>query len=142
MEDAFWDSSALVPLCVNQPATPVVKRLSVQYGIAVWWATPVEMLGAFARLLRMGHMTANKQVQSQVLLERMRSGWREVPPSKELRERAERLVGRFPLKAADAHQLAAALTWCLSRPQGRAFISGDSRLLESARQLGFHAIKA
>jgi predicted nucleic acid-binding protein len=72
----------------------------------------------------------------------MRSDWREVDPSESLREQAERLVDRFPLKAADAQQLAAALTWCIGRPKGRAFISGDGQLLDAAKQLGFHAIEA
>jgi hypothetical protein len=46
------------------------------------------------------------------------------------------------LKAADAQQLAAALAWCIGRTKGRAFISGDSQLLDAARQLGFHAVEA
>jgi predicted nucleic acid-binding protein len=142
MDYAFWDASSLVPLCVKQRATPVVEALSVQYGLAVWWSTPVEIRGAFARLVRMGQLTPNGQVQAQITLDKMRSDWLEVDPSEALREQAERLVDRFPLKAADAQQLAAALTWCIGRPKGRVFISGDSQLLETARQLGFHAIEA
>jgi predicted nucleic acid-binding protein len=142
MEYAFWDASALVPLCVKQRATPVVEALSTQYRLAVWWSTPVEMLGAFARLVRMGQLTPNGQVQAQITLDRMRSEWREIEPSEQLREQAERLVDRFPLKAADAQQLAAALTWCMGRTKGRVFISGDSQLLDAARQLGFQAVEA
>jgi predicted nucleic acid-binding protein len=71
----------------------------------------------------------------------MRSDWLEIDPSEPLREQAERLVDRFPLKAADAQQLAAALVWCLNRPKGRVFISGDSQLLDAAGQLGFHAVE-
>jgi predicted nucleic acid-binding protein len=142
MDYAFWDASALVPLCAAQRATPVVEALSAQYRVAVWWSTPVEMRGAFARLVRMGQLTPNEQVQALVTLDRMRSAWREVDPSEQLREQAERFVDRFPLKAADALQLAAAMTWCGSRPRGRAFICGDSQLLDAARQLGFQAIEA
>jgi predicted nucleic acid-binding protein len=142
MDYAFWDASALVPLCVTQRATPVVEALSTQYRLAVWWSTPVEMLGAFARLVRMGQLTPNGQVQAQITLDRMRSDWLEIDPSESLREQAERLVDRFPLKAADAQQLAAALTWCLGRTKGRAFLSGDSQLLDAARQLGFQAVEA
>jgi predicted nucleic acid-binding protein len=142
MDYAFWDASALVPLCVMQRATPVVEALSAQYRIAVWWSTPVEMRGAFARLVRMGQMTPTGQVQALVTLDGMRSVWREIDPSEPLREQAERLVDRFPLKAADAQQLAAAMTWCGGRTRGRAFISGDSQLLDAARQLGFQAIEA
>ncbi|HEY1210465.1 MAG TPA: type II toxin-antitoxin system VapC family toxin [Terracidiphilus sp.] len=142
MDDAFWDASALVPLCVRQRTTSVAKALSTQYRMAVWWSTPIEMRGAFARLVRMGQLPPNEHVQAQVRLDSIRSDWREVDPSEPLREQAERLVDRFPLKAADAQQLAAAMVWCIGRPKGRAFISGDSPLLETARQLGFHAIEA
>jgi predicted nucleic acid-binding protein len=90
----------------------------------------------------MGQLTPNGHVQAQVVLDRIRSVWQEIPPSEELRERAERLVDRFPLKAADAQQLASALVWCLDRPKGRVFISGDRQLLDAARQLGFQAIEA
>ena len=87
-------------------------------------------------------MTPNEHVQARVRLDRMRSEWQEVDPSEKLREQAERLVDRFPLKAADAQQLAAAMVWCIGRLKGRAFISGDSQLLDAARQLGFHGIEA
>jgi len=142
MDYAFWDSSVLVPLCVKQRATPAVQALNAQYRMVVWWSAPVEMRGAFARLVRMGQLTSNEHVQAQVRLDRMRSIWQEVYPSEPLREQAERLVDRFPLKAADAQQLAAAIVWCGGRTKGRAFISGDSQLLDAARQLGFHAIEA
>jgi predicted nucleic acid-binding protein len=142
MDYAFWDSSSLVPLCVKQRATPAVEAFNAQYRMAVWWSAPVEMRGAFARLARMGQLSPNEHVQAQVRLDRMRSDWREIEPSEALREQAERLVDRFPLKAADAQQLAAALTWCLGRTKGRAFISGDSQLLDATRQLGFQAVEA
>jgi predicted nucleic acid-binding protein len=90
----------------------------------------------------MGQLTPNEHVQAQVRLDRMRSIWQEVYPSEPLREQAERLVDRFPLKAADAQQLAAAIVWCGGRTKGRAFISGDSQLLDAARQLGFLATEA
>jgi|CZKF01.1.fsa_nt_gi predicted nucleic acid-binding protein len=142
MDDAFWDASALVPLCVRQRTTSVAKALRTQYQMAVWWSTPVEMRGAFARLVRMGQLSPNEYVQAQMRLDSIRSDWRELDPSEKLREQAERLVDRFPLKAADAQQLAAALAWCIGRPKGRVFISGDSQLLDAARQLGFQAVEA
>jgi predicted nucleic acid-binding protein len=90
----------------------------------------------------MGQLMPNGHVQAQVVLDQMRRIWQEVYPSEELREQAERLVDRFPLKAADAQQLAVALAWCVGRPNGRVFITGDDQLLNAARQLGFEAIAA
>jgi predicted nucleic acid-binding protein len=142
MDDAFWDTSALIPLCVRQRSTPIVQALSAQYQKVVWWSTPIEIRSGFARLARMGQLSPNDQVQAQVRLDSMLSEWQEIDPSEALRAQAERLVDRFPLKAADAQQLAAALTWCLGRTKGRAFISGDSQLLDAARQLGFQAVEA
>lgn len=137
MESAFWDSSSLVPICVLQPSTSRVEALSKQYGFVVWWAAPVEILGAFTRLVRERRILTSEQTQAQIVLDHMRRNWREIEPDQSLRDRAESLVDRFPLTAADALQLAAALMWCLGRPRNRPFISGDSRLLEAARQLGF-----
>lgn len=142
MEDAFWDSSALVSLCVEQQTTPTVQALSAKYGMAVWWTAPVEMQSAFARLKRMGLITNRGSIEAQLAMDKLRSAWREIPPNPSLREQAERLVDRFPLKAADALHLTAALGWRLGKPQGRAFISGDAQLLDAARQLGFLAIQA
>jgi hypothetical protein len=142
MEQAFWDSSSLVPLCLLQMATPRAEALDAKYPKVVWWGAPVEMQGAFARLARVGQLTPNGQVQAQVVLDRLRRDWQEVEPSDELRDRAEQFVSRFPLKAADAFQLAAAWRWCLGRPRNRAFICGDVQLLNAARQLGFNGIEA
>jgi predicted nucleic acid-binding protein len=142
MERAFWDSSSLVPLCVRQSATPKAQSVDVKDPKAVWCRAPIEMQGAFARLLRIGQLTTSGQVQAQVRLDHLRRDWQEVEPSEELRERAEELVDRFPLKAADAFQLAAAWKWCLGRPRSRAFICGDAQLLSAARQLGFQGIEA
>jgi uncharacterized protein len=142
MEPAFWDSSSLVPLCIQQPSTQLAEALSQKYEIVVWWTAPVEIRSAFARLLRMGLLTSINMVQAQVTLEDLCINWREISPSEQIRDEAERLVDRFPLKAADALQLAAALAWCLGRPHGRGFISGDRQLLDAAKQLGFQARQA
>ncbi len=109
--------------------------------MAVWWSAPVEMRGAFARLIRMRQLTLTGQVEALVTLDDMRRVWREVYPSEPLREQAERFVDRFPLRASDAQQLAAAMTWCLNRPRDRVLISGGSQLLDAARQLGFQAVE-
>jgi predicted nucleic acid-binding protein len=142
MESAFWDSSSLVPICVQQNATSVAEALNKRYGMAVWWAAPVEIRGALARLVRMGLLMPNGQVQAQIVMENLRQDWHEILPNPEVRERAERYVDRFPLKAADALQLAASVAWSAGRPRGRVFISGDRQLLEAARELGFKAIEA
>ena len=140
MEPAFWDSSALVPLCVTQRATAGAHTMSQRYEMVVWWAAAVEIRGAAARLLRTGLLTLTQHAGAQIRLTELRSLWREIFPNALLRDRAELLLDRFPLKAADALQLAAALAWTSGRPRDRAFISGDTQLLDAARELGFRAL--
>jgi predicted nucleic acid-binding protein len=112
-----------------------------QHDIVAWWGTPVEIRSGLERLVRMGQLTASEYADGEVRLGRLRRTWREVRPEDALRSDAEVLLHRFPLSAADALQLAAALTWAIGKPQGRVFICGDVRLIEAAEQLGFQAIE-
>lgn len=137
---AFWDSSSLTPLCVVQGSTEIATTLSSQYGQVVWWATRIEMCSSFARLVRLGQISSNSQAMALVALDRLKESWREIAPTDALRERAEIFVDRFGLTAGDSLQLAAAWKWCSGHPRSRTFISGDTRLLDSARQLGFNPI--
>jgi hypothetical protein len=65
---AFWDSSALVPLCVHQQSSAAARQLLRQYSIVVWWSTSVEIRSAFERLLRLGQsIPAESAAQSPAL---------------------------------------------------------------------------
>ena len=110
--------------------------------MVVWWGASVEVRSAIARELRTGKITSNGQVQAIVKLNELRREWDEILPSNELRDRAETIVERHQLRAADALQLAAALAWCSGHPRNRAFISGDAQLLAAAAQAGFNALQA
>jgi predicted nucleic acid-binding protein len=110
--------------------------------MVVAWFAPVEIRGSIARLLREGQITPKQQVQGLALLGIYRADWREVAPGPAMRQKAEDFVERFPLRSADALQLASAWVWCQGHPAGRPFISGDARLLDAARQLGFNVIQA
>ena len=142
MEQAFWDSSSLVPICIVQRPAAAIRNLVSRYGFVVWWCTPVEIRSAFARLVRTGQLSSAELARAQRYLRTLRLSWREIVPTEQLRKNAESLLDRFPLKAADSLQLAAALAWCGDSPQGRPFISGDEQLLSAASQLGFHPISA
>jgi uncharacterized protein len=62
---------------------------------------------------------------------------KEILPSSNVRELAFRQLERFPLRAADALQLAAALVWCGERPRGHWFVCDDRRLAAAAAEAGF-----
>jgi predicted nucleic acid-binding protein len=139
---AFWDSSALVPLCVHQPASATARQLLRQYSVVAWWSTPVEMRSALERLLRTGSLTTADHAGALLRLESLRHGWRELEPIEPIRREAESLLGRYPLKGADALQLAAALTWARGKPRSRTFIASDFQLLSAAQLSGFRVISA
>jgi predicted nucleic acid-binding protein len=137
-ETAFWDTSAVVPLCCHQTASAEARRLARGYGrMVVWWCTRVEAYGALARLRREGALTANGFQQTVARLSVLSRAWLEVLPVESVRQRAEELLGRQIIRAADALQLAAALVWCQERPQPRVFVCFDERLAGAATQVGF-----
>jgi uncharacterized protein len=135
---AFWDASAVVPLCCSQPATVQGRRLYRELKrMVVWWGTPLEARSAFARLVREGHLTADARSRAITHLTRMRVAWDEVLPTERVRSLAEEMPDTYGLRAADAAQLAAALVWCRERPARRALVCFDDRLRAAAAAAGF-----
>jgi predicted nucleic acid-binding protein len=134
---AFWDTSALVPLCVQQNATAQAIALYKIHDAAVWWTTPVEIASAFARLVRMKQLSASGWSKARKLAQMLADSWFVIEPSNTLRTKSIQLLDRYDLRAADSLQLAAALEWCEDDPQGRPFLSADQRLAGAARLSGF-----
>jgi predicted nucleic acid-binding protein len=136
---AFWDASALVPLCVAQSTTPRMVSLYKNYEVVVWWATQVEIASALARLGRMKYIDQTDWARARRLAENLADAWSVIQPSDALRAKALRLVDRYDLRAADALQLAAAMEWCDDAPAGKVFLANDEKLREAAVLSGFDA---
>jgi len=133
----FWDSSALVPLCLQQPRTaPALRWLEEDPEQVVWWGSAVECASAIARLHRDGHLTDDAEAAARDLLSTLQASWFEVQPAEAVREQALRLLRLHPLRVADALQLAAAVTWGGSPPAGT-LLTFDERLAAAARREGF-----
>src|ERR1039457_5383911 len=92
---AFWDSSALVPLCVRQGITPRAIALYKSYEAVVWWATPVEIASALARLVRMKQLDSGDWSKAHKLAERLADSWFVIQPLDAVRTRAAQLVERY-----------------------------------------------
>ena len=135
---AFWDASAIVPLCCSQPATGHGRKLLRDVRrMVVWWGTSVEARSAFARLAREGHLSDAQWRTAIRLLGQLRRSWDEIQPSEKVRSLAEGLPDQYGVRAADALQLAAALLWCGERPQRRPFVCFDDHLATAASAAGF-----
>ena len=134
----FWDSSALIPLCLTESSSEDVQRVvRSDEDIVVWWATRVECLSALARRRREGTLSSDADIKSKAVLSAMAAEWSEVLPGERIRQRAERLLLIHPLRAADAFQLAAALIWAEETPQGLGVVCLDQNLREAALKEGF-----
>ncbi|MBI2365274.1 MAG: type II toxin-antitoxin system VapC family toxin [Deltaproteobacteria bacterium] len=134
----FWDTSALVPLCVEESQSESVKSiLARDTALVVWWATRVECISALARQAREGGLSVAGEKQAREVLETLAEAWIEVQPSEVLRATAERLLAVHPLRASDSFQLAAALQWCQRQSKGMSLVSFDTRLRDAAYREGF-----
>jgi predicted nucleic acid-binding protein len=134
----FWDSSAIVPLCVREANTGIIKWvLETDEEMVVWWATRLECLSAMMRRQREGSLATEAEQKARSVLDTLAAGWSEVQPTEILRRRAERLIAVHPLRSADAFQLAGALVWAQDSPQGFEMVCLDRSLREAAYREGF-----
>jgi len=137
----FWDSSAIIPLCLKEPASETIRTLAKSdEDIIVWWGTKVECLSALSRRRREGSISTDAERRARNALKALASAWSEVQPTEIVRQRSERLLMVHPLRVADSLQLAAALVWSEDRPQGLEFISLDKNICEAAFKEGFTVI--
>ncbi|MGH7476967.1 MAG: type II toxin-antitoxin system VapC family toxin [Longimicrobiales bacterium] len=136
----FWDSSAVVPLFLEQDATAHVDALlASDPAVAYWWSTPVECWSAFGRSRREGVITPGEELTARKRLDHARATWLELLPSDPLRSRAGELLRFHPLRAADALQLAAGLSWA-GEPAAADFVTLDERLASVAHAQGFKVL--
>ncbi len=134
----FWDSSAIVPLCVEETATDrALALVNEDPEVAIWWATPVECASALARLEREAALTPADAADAFRRLDLLARSWFEIEPHDELREVARRLLRVHPLRAADALQLAAAYLAAERRPPTLEVVTLDERLRHAALKEGF-----
>ena len=140
-QPAFWDASALVPLCVHEITSRKAQFQLRQFSPVVWWGSRVEVHSAVARLHRLGKLKDPEKKGALSRLDVLGRGWREILPSDSLRDLATRLLDTYELRAAVSLQLAAALVWCHERPERRMFISADQRLSKTAAGAGFLVVE-
>jgi len=133
-----WDSSAIVPLLVEESATTAAMDLYRKDPVLlVWWGSLVECASALARLERDGGLSAGAATEALGRLKDLSSAWHEVQPVEEIRETAARFLRVHPLRTADALQLASAFVASEGRPSTLDFVTLDERLALAASKEGF-----
>lgn len=134
----FWDSSALVPLILEEESSAACRRLLRRRAdIAVWALARTEIHSAVWRRIRAGDLVDDDIAKAISRLQGLAGAWTEILDVDLVRDRAERLLGVHSLRAADALQLGAALVLVGDRSRNRDFISLDQDLARAASAEGF-----
>ena len=108
--------------------------------MTVWWGTWTGCAVAISRLKREGSWGEEYEEETRAVLDGLATNWLEVEPTNELRLLAMLVSKAYPLKAADALQLAAALRWCGGNTGDAGFVCLDNQLRRAAEDEGFDVL--
>ena len=134
----FWDSSALVPLIIQQPDSRQTDAWFADDGqVAIWTLSVVEITSALWRLVREGRLGESAARDAESRAAELAAASHTVVDVNAARALAQRVLRVHPLRAADALQLAAALLWAGGQPHLRVLHTLDDRLAAAARREGF-----
>jgi predicted nucleic acid-binding protein len=137
----FWDASAILPLFIEEAGSELVRSWLAEDGsIAVWALTRLEVVSAIERRVREGHLNERQRVSALDTCEKLIEAAHEVMDVLAVRSRALPLLGRYPLRAADAAQLGVALFLAESNVSSLPFVTLDRRLAVAARREGFRVL--
>lgn len=134
----YWDSSAILPLVVDEVrSADMLALIDGDPAIVTWWGSRVECVSALARLEREQSLALPNMRAAIARLEAWSREWIEVPAIDDVRTHASRLLRTHALRAADALQLASAIVASDFEPSALAFVSLDVRLSAAAEREGF-----
>jgi len=134
----FWDSSAVVPLLVEQASSSrVAAWIAGDNTMVLWTLTPVEVVSGLRRLVRDKALAEEVARVAEARMEELVRVCHLIIDVEAVKSLAARLLRLHPLRAFDALQLGAALQWAEGHPQGRTLHTLDGRLALAAQREGF-----
>ena len=129
----YWDASALVPVVVAETDSGLVRSwLSEDDHIVTWAWTRTEITSAIERRAREGSLSRHQRREVLARLDAFAGSWDEVTDVLAVRTRANALLARHRLRAADAGQLGAALLIQEQLAGVLTFVCLDHRLSSAA----------
>ena len=105
--------------------------------MTIWSLTRVEVLSALSRRRRERALSENEFNLARNELEQASRKWSQITDFEKVCLEAERIVVAYPLRAADALQLGAALVAADGEPETLELVTLDRRLAEAAVREGF-----
>lgn len=137
----YWDTSGVAALLIRDAHTDAALAVARKdRDITTWWGTLVECQSAIWNGERRGSVTMEGAQAAEARLRQLEQDWQEIAPSEAIRQHAARLLRVHELRAADALQLAAALTAAQGRPESLPLLTFDRRLASAAEREGFAVI--
>jgi uncharacterized protein len=133
---AYFDSSALVKLYVQEKGRATVLRLLRLHEVVVSAILPVEVRGALRRRAEENAIEGSRLPAALNQLAADRDQWNLLAVSTEILRRAEEIVAMHRVRTLDAIHIASARDF-VERLQTRLpFISADPRRVEAATAVG------
>jgi predicted nucleic acid-binding protein len=137
----FWDASAIIRLFIEEAGTELVRTwLQEDASMAVWALTRVEVVSAIERRAREGHLSTSQRLSALDTCEKLLRAAHELSDVLAVRSRALPLLGRYPLRAADAAQLGAASLLAESDVSSLPLVALDRQLADAARREGYRVL--
>ena len=137
----FWDSSAIVPLLIQQPASDRADAwFAEDRDVAMWTLSPAEITSALWRLVREDKLSEDLARSAESRADELAAASHVVMDVGGTARVARRLLRVHALTAADALQLGAALVWSGNDPSGKAIHTLDRRLAAAAQREGFEVL--
>jgi uncharacterized protein len=137
----FWDSSALVPLIIEERHSRACRQLLRSDPTQIVFCfTRTEILSALWRRHREGLLDIADVQLAEGRLDKLADRWTEVDSVTPVRDAAEQLLRVHPLRAADSLQLGACIAVFGKHRRDREFVVLDDVLAEAARQEGFKVV--
>ncbi|MBN1610226.1 MAG: type II toxin-antitoxin system VapC family toxin [Polyangiaceae bacterium] len=137
----FWDASAVAPLLFEEAGSELVRVwLEEDADMVLWGLSRLELVSAVERRAREGVLDAAARAAALLRIDRMANDAHEVTDLSAARVRAMALLARYPLRAADAAQLGAALLVADPDPFSLTMVVLDRRLAEAAQREGLRVL--
>jgi uncharacterized protein len=133
----FWDTSALVPLILDEPASARMRAVFAEDpNILTSAFTPIEIASAVWRRRHAGELSVAAHQEADALFADLSTSWVELPVSQDAIDAAMGAMSRHSLRAGDALQLGTAIVAAGSASKGH-FVTLDDQLIAAARAEGF-----
>jgi predicted nucleic acid-binding protein len=133
---AYFDSSAVVKVYVQENGRASVLRLLRLHEVVVSAILPVEIRGALRRRAEEDAIESSRLPAALDQLAADREQWNVLAVSTEILARAEEIVGNYAVRMLDAIHIASAKEFAERLQTRMPFISADHRQVEAAAAVG------